>query len=108
MQRIISNIVTNSVTAMNGRGIITIRTLYEINKVVMKIENNGPKIDKRVISKIFEAGFSTKSDSEENHGYGLAIVKEIIDKKSGKIELFSDSDRTEFKIIMPIKDGILI
>lgn len=102
LQRIISNIVTNSVTAMNGRGIITIRTLYEINKVVMKIENNGPKIDKRVVNKIFEAGFSTKSDIEGNHGYGLAIVKEIIDRQSGKIELFSDANRTEFKIVMPI------
>ncbi|SCI75743.1 Nitrogen regulation protein NR(II) [uncultured Clostridium sp.] len=104
LQRIISNILRNSVTAMNGRGIITIRTVYDINKVIMKIENNGPMIDKDIIDQIFEAGFSTKNDSEGNHGYGLAIVKEIIEKKLGKIEVYSDDSKTEFKIIMPLKE----
>lgn len=108
LQRIISNILTNSVTAMNGRGMIIIRSLYEINKIIMKIENNGPKIDKNIITKIFESGFSTKIDNEGNHGYGLTIVKEIIEKKLGKIEVYSDEDRTEFKIIMPIREKNLV
>ncbi|MBM6839584.1 hypothetical protein H9X77_15535, partial [Clostridium saudiense] len=42
--------------------------------IIMKIENNGPKIDKNIITKIFESGFSTKIDNEGNHGYGLTIV----------------------------------
>ena len=103
LQRVISNIITNSVTAMDGRGIITIRTLYEFNKIIMKIENNGPEIDKGIITKIFEEGFSTKKDDKGNHGYGLSIVKDIVEKEAGKIELFSNNKKTEFKIIMPIR-----
>lgn len=103
LQRIISNIITNSVTAMDGRGIITIRTLYQFNKIIMKIENNGPEIDKDIITKIFEEGFSTKKDDKGNHGYGLSIVKDIVEKEAGKIELFSNNKKTEFKIIMPIR-----
>lgn len=103
LQRVISNIITNSVTAMNGRGIISIRTLYEFNKIIIKIENNGPQIDKSIITKIFEEGFSTKEDDAGNHGYGLSIVKDIVEKQSGKIELLSNNKKTEFKIIMPIR-----
>lgn len=102
LQRIIANIVNNSVTAMNGRGIVRIRTLYEFGKVVIRIQNDGPKIDKEILRNIFKVGVSTKKDTEGNHGYGLPIVKDIIDKYSGRIEVFSDSNETEFKIIMPI------
>ena len=80
LQRVISNIVTNSVTAMNGEGRIIIRTLHEFNKVVIKIQNNGPQIDKYILKNIFKAGVSSKKDTDGNHGYGLVIVKEIIDK----------------------------
>ena len=44
LQRVISNILRNSVTAMKNRGVITVRTYYEFNKFVIKIQNNGPKI----------------------------------------------------------------
>ena len=45
LQRIISNIVSNSVTAMDGKGTLSIRTYYNIKNIVIKIENDGPKID---------------------------------------------------------------
>ena len=88
---------------MNGRGIIRIRTLYEFGKVVIRIQNDGPKIDKEILKDIFKVGVSTKKDTEGNHGYGLPIVKDIIDRYSGRIEVFSDTNETEFKIIMPIR-----
>ncbi len=47
IQRVISNILKNSITAMNEKGLITIRTYYNINSVVIKIQNNGPKIEKK-------------------------------------------------------------
>lgn len=103
LQRVISNIVTNSVTAMGGKGRITIITLYEFGKVVIKIKNDGPQIDKTIIHNIFKAGVSTKKDTDGNHGFGLSIVKDIIDKYSGRIEVFSDINETEFKIIMPMR-----
>lgn len=89
LQQVITNIVSNSVTAMNGRGRIIIRTLYEFNKIVIIIENNGSQIDKSIINNIFEEG--------------LTIVKDIVSKYSGKIELFSDVNKTEFKIILPLE-----
>ena len=103
LQRVISNILRNSVTAMNEKGLITIRTYYGINNIIIKIQNNGPKIEDEIIEKIFEVGFTTKKNTNKENGFGLAIVKEIIERHNGKISVFSNESITEFVIKIPKK-----
>lgn len=103
MQRVISNIFKNSVTAMDEKGVITIRTYYNMDNVVIKIQNNGPKIEDEIIGKIFNAGFTTKKDICKDHGFGLAIVKEIIEKHKGSIAVESNTEITEFTLKIPKK-----
>lgn len=103
IQRVISNILKNSITAMNEKGLITIRTYYNINSVVIKIQNNGPKIEKKIIDKIFDVGFTTKNDKNKDHGFGLAIVKELVEKQGGKVTVSSNDSITEFTINIPLK-----
>ena len=102
LYRILSNIVNNAIKAMNGEGIIIAKAYEQVDHIVIKIENNGPKIDEKFIDKIFEVGFTTKTDDEKNHGFGLSIVKELIESYNGKISLRSNDISTEFKIILPI------
>ena len=104
IQRVISNILKNSITAMNEKGLITIRTYYNINSVVIKIQNNGPKIEKKIINKIFDVGFTTKNDKNKDHGFGLAIVKELVEKQGGKVTVSSNDSITEFTINIPLKE----
>lgn len=103
IQRVISNILNNSVTAMNKKGLITIRTYYSFNSLVIKIQNNGPKIDDEIIDKIFDVGFTTKENSNNEHGLGLAIVKEIVERNNGKVLVSSNEAITEFVIKIPTK-----
>ncbi|WP_300903257.1 ATP-binding protein [uncultured Clostridium sp.] len=103
MQRVISNIFKNSVTAMDEKGVIIIRTYYNMDNVVIKIQNNGPKIEDEIIGKIFNAGFTTKKDICKDHGFGLAIVKEIIEKHKGSVAVESNTEITEFTLKIPKK-----
>ena len=105
LYRILSNIVKNAVKAMNGKGIIIAKAYEQSDEIVIRIENNGPKIEEKFIDKIFEAGFTTKDNYEKNHGFGLSIVKELIESYNGKISLRSNDKSTEFKMILPIKLG---
>lgn len=104
LQRVVSNILRNSISAMNGEGVITIRTYYGFNKLIVDIKNNGPKIEKNIIGRIFEAGFSTKENREKDHGFGLAIVKEIIENYNGDISVSSNEEATSFVIKLPAKN----
>lgn len=103
LQRVVSNILRNSITAMNGRGVITIKTYYGFNKFIIDIKNNGPKIEENIINKIFEAGFSTKENKDKDNGFGLAIVKELIENYNGNICVSSSEDATSFIIKLPSK-----
>lgn len=104
LYRIISNIVNNAVKAMGKTGILIIKTYDIKDYVVIIIENNGPKIEEENICKIFEPGFTTKNNTENNHGYGLSIVKELIEKCGGNINLTSNDISTKFEIRLPLND----
>ena len=48
----------NSVEALEGKGLLMIRSFYNYNSIVISIQkNNGPEIDKNVINRIFEQEF---------------------------------------------------
>ena len=103
-QRVISNILRNSVTALDGKGIIEVTTYYSIKSIIVKIKNNGPKIDESIIDKIFQSGFTTKENTNKENGFGLSITKEIIERNNGSISVKSNDSFTEFKIKFPKRE----
>ncbi len=101
--RVISNIVNNAIKAMKGEGIIIARSYEYLGNTVIKIENNGPKIEANYLKDIFKMGFTTKDNTDKSHGYGLSIVKDLVESHNGKIHVKSTDTATQFKIILPIK-----
>lgn len=104
LQRILSNILRNSITAMKKQGTININTYYGYNNLILEIKNDGPKIDDLIIEKIFQPGFSTKKNENKENGFGLTIVKELVELKKGSISVKSTLDATTFTVKFPIRD----
>lgn len=104
LYRIICNIVNNAVKAMNRKGIITTEVYEHLKNVVIKIENDGPKIPEEDLENIFNAGFTSKDNKNGNHGFGLSIVKELVESYRGNISVRSSDKSTEFKIVLPSKE----
>ncbi len=102
LHKIISNIVRNSIEALKGRGLLMINSYYSYNHVIISLQNNGPEIDKNIIDRIFEEGFSTKKNKNGDNGFGLHIVKEIVDKNNGHISVTSNKEVTKFVIKLPL------
>lgn len=100
LNSVIRNILDNSVRAVieNGKDRKYIRfNAYEDNILFcIEIRNNGPKIQDT--SKIFSKGFS---NSINGNGFGLFIVKEIIDKYRGCVYVESNDINTVFTILLP-------
>ncbi|VYU56065.1 GHKL domain-containing protein [Clostridium tertium] len=101
LQKVISNIIRNSIEALNGRGLLMIKSYYSYNHLIIDIQNNGPKINDKIIDKIFDEGFSTKKNKHGDNGFGLHIVKEIISNNDGSIYVDSNHDLTTFTIKLP-------
>lgn len=103
LYRVVVNIVNNAVKAMNGEGTVTISSYYKSDNIIIEIGNDGEMIPKEYIDKIFQSGFTTKNDNDKNHGYGLSIVKELIESYNGKIVVESTQDLTKFTIDLPME-----
>lgn len=102
LYRIVTNIINNAIKALEGKGVITVKAYELVNKAIIEISNNGPKIPEENLDSIFNSGFTTKANHEKNHGYGLSIVKELVEKNKGKITVKSTEENTMFKICFNI------
>jgi signal transduction histidine kinase len=101
-----SNILKNAydslITSNIQRPVIWIFSELMENSIIIKIQDNGPGIPKKIISKIFEPKFTTKiSGTSIGLGLGLAIVQRIILSYSGKITVSSEKGKTIFLIKIP-------
>jgi DNA-binding LacI/PurR family transcriptional regulator/signal transduction histidine kinase len=80
MTQAITNLLTNALDAIANKsdGKITITlTPFDIDKTLIRIEDNGCGIEARNLSNVFDPTFSTKP-SGKGSGLGLSIVYEII------------------------------
>lgn len=83
---------------------IHIRTNVILDRVVIRISDNGPGIPEDVLASIFDPFFTTKAIGKGT-GLGLSISYQIVvEKHKGQLQCISDRDRgTEFLIEIPIK-----
>ena len=67
-------------------------------KIKISISNNGPSINEEYRDRVFDAGFSLKSDGT---GLGLAIARETCRASKGDLILDSDDINTTFVMEFP-------
>lgn len=104
LYRVMINIINNAIKAMNEKGNIKISVYKLKQNIEIDIENNGPEIKEEDLKHIFEEGFTTKENKDKSHGFGLSIVKDLVEKFGGEIFVESNSERTKFKMNFLILD----
>lgn len=100
--KVVSNIVDNGIRALGekeGEKNLYIDIRDELEEYLISIYNNGPRIPEEQLIEIFREGYTTKS--EEGHGMGLFIVRSILEKIGGKVEVNSKEGKTCFDIYIP-------
>jgi two-component system, NtrC family, sensor kinase len=101
LNQVWTNFIHNALQAMDNQGTLTIDALQQDTSVVVKITDSGKGIPPEILPKIFEPFFTTKP-AGEGSGLGLDIVKKIIDKHQGKIDVESVPGKTVFTVFLPI------
>jgi len=102
LSQVWTNLIHNALQAMDNQGFLTIQTTVVDHNIVVSITDTGNGIPDEIKERIFEPFFTTKPIGEGS-GLGLDIVKKIVAKHDGKIELFSQlGTGTTFNVILPI------
>ncbi|MCX8000443.1 MAG: ATP-binding protein, partial [Leptospiraceae bacterium] len=100
IHQIWTNLIFNSLQAMNFRGTLKIRVKNLEDCISVSISDTGHGIPKAIQNKIFEPFFTTKKLGEGS-GLGLSIVKTIVEQHEGKIEFSSSEGNTTFTVYLP-------
>ena len=101
LNQVWTNLIHNSIQAMNNKGNLTIDVGIKEDNLTVSITDSGSGIPEEIMPKIFEPFFTTKS-AGEGSGLGLDIVKKIIDKHQGKMEVESIPGKTKFTVYLPV------
>ena len=100
LKRALINLIQNAVQAMPNGGILKINAKYNENHAYIIIEDTGEGIPEEVKDKLFTPLFTTKSKGQ---GFGLAVVKRLVEALDGKISFESQMGKgTTFTIQLPI------
>ncbi len=104
IKRVMTNLVDNALAAIqkidDGHIWIATRLDKSLEMVIIELNDNGPGIDEKTQSRLFEPYFSTK---KRGTGLGLTIVKTIINDHRGFIRVRENHLKgTCFIIELPI------
>jgi signal transduction histidine kinase len=102
LNQVWTNLVHNALQAMDHKGTLTVGLRREGDEALVSISDTGCGIPEEIRGRIFDAFFTTKS-AGEGTGLGLDIVRKIVEKHQGRIEVESEVGRgTTFTVRLPI------
>lgn len=96
LEAVFSNLMSNSIQAMEDSGEINIRIMDLGYTVQIEFEDSGPGIPIAIQSKIFDPLFTTK---QTGTGLGLSICKNIVEQHGGTLTV--KSPPTIFTVRLP-------
>ena len=94
------NLLHNAIQAIDGEGEIRLETFVADASIGVRVTDTGKGIPPDILPQIFSPNFTTKS-REEGTGLGLYLVRQILDKHHGTIEVTSVPGQTVFEVRLP-------
>ena len=106
MTQLIRILLDNAVKYANEGGSIRVSAHRRVDEIVLSVSDTGSFIPEKDREKIFERFYradESRSREEGGYGLGLAMAKSIVDTHRGKITALSDSEKTTFTVVLPVK-----
>jgi signal transduction histidine kinase len=96
------NILINSLDAIEGNGIIHVKSGHDKKNIYIEIIDNGCGMDESTLKQIFDPFFTTK-DVGKGTGLGLSVSYGIIKQFNGEITADSKlNEGSTFRIVLPL------
>lgn len=102
IKQVFINLIVNACEAMDGGGILTIRSLHDAAAGTETVSfcDTGPGISPETAVRIFDPFFTTK---DKGTGLGLSVAHGIITRHNGRIDVSAgDGGGTSMSVVLPI------
>jgi len=121
-RKVLMNLVSNAVEAIQGGGEIGIKTMNRYidrplrgyddvtigEYAVLSVSDNGTGISQEDLKHIFEPFYTKKVLGRSGTGLGLAMVWNIVQDHNGYIDVLTSPDGTTFELYFPITRADLV
>jgi signal transduction histidine kinase len=106
IKQVLINLILNSVQAMTGGGVLTIKAWEGMEEgakmFYFQVQDTGHGIPEQDFDKIFDPFFTTK-DVGRGLGLGLSISHTVIEQHGGRMDVKSIlGENTKFTVILPL------
>jgi len=111
MMQVISNLIANSIYAMQGGGVLSISVAdaecpgAPSDGIVLAIQDNGVGVAAEALPYVFDAFFTTRSTV--GTGIGLFVAKQFVEAHGGRISIDSDTGGqqhgTTVRVFLPLR-----
>ncbi len=110
LESLFGNLISNAINYTQEGGEINVSCDVTGNNIRVRVMDNGFGIDAKYMDKIFDRFYRVKNDKTRfitGTGLGLPIVKGIVDKLGGYINVESEVNKgTTFTVLLPQKKHI--
>ncbi len=99
IEQVLVNLIGNAIDAVKNTPDcwVKIMILEDADAIFLRVVDSGPGIDNKIIARIFDPFYTTKSIGEGT-GLGLSIVKGILDEHKAQIQVLTAMKNTCFEI----------
>jgi signal transduction histidine kinase len=94
------NLIDNALDVVPVGGRVSVDASAAAGRITVCVTDNGPGIPPEIQNRIFDPFFTTK-DVGKGTGLGLDIVRRILQRLNGEIEVESVPGRTQFRVRLP-------
>jgi signal transduction histidine kinase len=102
LNQVWTNLIDNAIDAMEGQGLLEIRTQQSYPFARVDIIDSGSGIPDHIQTRIFEPFFTTKAVGQGS-GLGLETTRRIVENRHhGTIAFESKPGRTRFTVCLPL------
>jgi signal transduction histidine kinase len=101
LNQVWANLIGNALDAVDEGGLVELAANHENGSVVVRVIDNGSGVPEEIRDRIFDPFFTTKPVGQGT-GLGLDIVRRLVQRHNGRIELLSSPGRTEFRVTLPV------
>jgi signal transduction histidine kinase len=109
-EKIFRNLINNAVRYTPEGGRISISASYEPHTFTFKVEDTGIGISEPDLPKIFDEFYRSENAKKVENigtGLGLSLVKQLVEKYSGTVEVDSVLNQgTTFLITVPVRVNV--
>lgn len=98
--RVLSNLMDNAFEAAEScpNKNVSMTLSEQITGYELILSNSCRPVPETIANHVFEAGVTSKTDDKDNHGMGMAIVKELLEKYENEIDFKVLDQAVEIKV----------